>query len=307
LRLVVTRESVPRDRSRDFLVIATVVAEILSPGGKDWQGILLRHDMTNHGPNACHTNFDNSVAAVDDDSAQITGNCGGEVMKLSDQLYDRIHSLIVSGEYPEATRLPTEYELCAKFGVSRPTLREALVRLRKDGLITSRQGSGSFVAKRPEQPALLFPDVDSLADVRDGFTFRRTVEGGAAALAASVRTAQQLQALRRAFKRLDEALKAGEATVDADYGFHTAIANITGNRFFINTLAALHGQMSFAMRLGRSLGQPHRDERIKRVQAEHRAVLEAIEAGDPRKARREMERHIDNAARRLFGRQGSGG
>lgn len=223
-------------------------------------------------------------------------------MKLSDQLYDRIRSLIVSGEYPEAARLPTEYELCAKFGVSRPTLREALVRLRKDGLITSRQGSGSFVAKRPEQPAVLFPAVDSLADVRDGFAYRRTVEGGAAALAASVRTPQQVQALRRAFKRLDEALKAGEATVDADYGFHTAIAGITGNRFFVNTLAALHGQMSFAMRLGRSLGQPRRDERIKRVQAEHRAVLEAIEAGDPRKARREMERHIDNAARRLFGR-----
>ncbi len=65
--------------------------------------------------------------------------------KLSRQIYERIFELIVSGEYPERSRLPSELELSRRFGASRPIVREALARLRDDGLIVSRQGSGSYV------------------------------------------------------------------------------------------------------------------------------------------------------------------
>ena len=76
--------------------------------------------------------------------------------KLSHQVYDRIFERIVSGEYAESSRLPSESDLSRRFGASRPIVREALARLRDDGLIVSRQGSGSYVQRRPDAAVLRF-------------------------------------------------------------------------------------------------------------------------------------------------------
>ena len=75
-------------------------------------------------------------------------------MTLGDQLYDEFFRLIVEGEFPENTRLPAESELASRFGVSRPIVRQALSRLKADGLIVSRRGSGNFVLRRPDPASI---------------------------------------------------------------------------------------------------------------------------------------------------------
>ena len=74
---------------------------------------------------------------------------GRRRQKLSDFLYEQVLGLILSSEYPVGARLPTEADLAARFDVSRPVVREALARLREDGLVVSRQGSGSYVRHLP--------------------------------------------------------------------------------------------------------------------------------------------------------------
>ena len=107
--------------------------------------------------------------------------------KLSDQVYERILSKIVDGAFPENSKLPTEIELSKRLEVSRPVLRQALARLREDEVISSRQGSGSYVMRRPAPQMLDFAPVGSIADIQRCFEFRAAVEGAAAALAAPIR------------------------------------------------------------------------------------------------------------------------
>src|SRR5918996_3809938 len=102
------------------------------------------------------------------------------VAKRSAAIYDSIVGLIVSGEFAENARLPSEVELARRFGASRPVVREALARLRDDGLIVSRQGSGSYVKRRPDQAVLQFVPVGSIAHLQRCFQFRLGLEGAAA-------------------------------------------------------------------------------------------------------------------------------
>ena len=104
--------------------------------------------------------------------------------RRSGGIYEKIFERIVSGELAVNARLPSEADLARSCGVSRPVVREALARLREDGIIVSRQGSGSYVKRRPDSAILRFIPVSSIADVQRGFEFRAGLEGAAAALAA---------------------------------------------------------------------------------------------------------------------------
>ena len=95
-------------------------------------------------------------------------------------------------------RLPSETELARRFGASRPVVREALARLREDGVIVSRQGSGSYVKRRPDPAVLRFVPVGSIADVQRCFEFRAGLEGAAAALAAERWEDADIAEIRRA-------------------------------------------------------------------------------------------------------------
>ena len=76
----------------------------------------------------------------------------GRRQLLSDQLYGQILDQIVAGVLNEGDRLPPEKEICKMFGVSRPVVRDALLRLRADGLLRARQGSGTFVMPQNAEP-----------------------------------------------------------------------------------------------------------------------------------------------------------
>ena len=175
---------------------------------------------------------------------------------LADIAYDEMLELIRSGTWQPRSRLPSEADLCRRFGMSRPILRQALARLRREGLIKSRQGSGSFVigaAERPEivrpaVPVANFPAITSVADLQSFMIFREGVEAEAAAMAAIRRTAAQLVELRHAAGRLQVSVSPNDLSED-DYAFHLAIARASGNPFSVNTVTALRDHLILGLGL----------------------------------------------------------
>src|SRR5262249_31272166 len=128
-------------------------------------------------------------------------------------------------------RLPTEQELMAAFGVSRTVVREAVAALRADGLVTTRQGSGAFVAADASRvPFRIDPEgLSSIEDVLDIMELRLAIEVEAAALAAERITPSTLAPIRRALRAVEVALRKSEGAVLEDFAFHRAIATASGN------------------------------------------------------------------------------
>src|SRR5215216_1831305 len=228
------------------------------------------------------------------------GRLASAVAKRSAAIYDGIVGLIVSGEFAENTRLPSEIELSRRFRASRPVVREALARLRDDGLIVSRQGSGSYVARRPDDAVLRLVPVGSIADIQRCFEFRVGLEGAAAALAAERWQDTDLAQIRSAYQALEVCIRTRQLGVDEDWLFHQAIARATHNHYHVSVQLSLQAHIALGMNLNRNLSMLRTDARLRLVQNEHTAILAAIETRDAAAARAAMETHIENARRRMF-------
>lgn len=219
---------------------------------------------------------------------------------LSDQVYENIFALIVSGEIPVGAKLPTEHALSEQLEVSRPVLRQALRQLREDGVIVSRQGSGSFVQRRPEGAVLDFAPVGSIADIQRTFEFRAAVEAEAAFLAAKRRTSADLEAMRKILVELDRCIAEGALGVDADEMFHEAICAASDNQYFASARSSMKANILTGLNLTRSLSLTKPQERMEMVQQEHYAIFRAIENQDQEAARAAMRAHVENARNRVF-------
>ena len=221
-------------------------------------------------------------------------------LRLSEQIYERIVALIIGGEFTNNSKLPTENELAERFAVSRTIVREALARLRDDGVVLSRQGAGTFVRRQPDSAVLGYAPVGSIADIQRCFEFRVALEGEAAVFASLRADPVAIEKIERAIGALDEVVRQGILGTDADYNFHFAIAEATQNRFFVSTMAQLKTHIDFGINLTRSLSLLRPAGRVQEVQAEHRTIFEAIRAGDSRSSREAMRGHIQNAQHRMF-------
>ncbi|MFN4154385.1 MAG: FadR/GntR family transcriptional regulator [Paracoccaceae bacterium] len=219
---------------------------------------------------------------------------------LADQVYDRLLADIVEGRYPLQSRLPPEEALAHTCGVSRPVLRTALARLRDDGMIASRRGSGSYVVRRPDQSVMQFVPLGSITDIQRCYEFRADVESAAAAWAARRRDAADLEALERAHQQMEASYRQQALGVDADQLLHRSIARATKNPFFLTVLESLAPQIAFGMQLSRSLTLQAAPERQGLVQAEHEAIIQAIRDQNPDAASAAMRDHIIAAQDRMF-------
>ena len=237
--------------------------------------------------------------------AEVTGGAGAghadpQNWKLADHVYEQVLERIMTGEFPQGSRLPPEEELSRTLGVSRPVLRQALRRLREDEIIQSRKGSGSYVLKRPDRSILSFAPVGSIADIQRCFEFRIAVEGEAARLAAERRSDDDLKRIGVALEALDECIRAGTLGSDADEDFHLAVCEASGNRFFADARASMQAQIIFGMNLARSLSLQKTAARLELVQSEHVGIYDAIRRRDRGAAETAMRSHIENARRRVF-------
>ncbi len=223
----------------------------------------------------------------------------GATPKLSDQVATVLRERVAQGQFAPGARLPAEAQLAEALGVSRTVVREAISRLKSEGLLDSRQGSGVFVQTAPVRALRLDPQTGrSATAVIQVVELRRAIEAEAAAIAAERRTAKDLARMRQSLADVDRAVAAGGDGVDEDVRFHRAIAEATGNPYYLAVLEFLGQFLHGATRVTRA-NEARRDDFARQVKEEHAAVLDAIAKGDPAAARRAAARHMLNAAKRI--------
>ena len=218
-----------------------------------------------------------------------------EPRRLYRQIADQIRRLITKGRLAPGERLPAERDLARRLGVSRPSLREALIALEVEGLLEVRVGSGIYVAQRARGAP-----VAQLGDDSGPFEVIRArwmIEGDCAALAATHGTPAQLRAISRAHADLKREAKRHHNPLGADRAFHLRVAEATGNSALVLVVETLWDQRVGPLyrALETKLEYPAMARETLR---EHDAVLRAILARKPSAARAAMHRHMDMTKRR---------
>lgn len=232
--------------------------------------------------------------------------------RLSDNVYNQLLQEITSGQWPLGSRLPPETQLARRFAVSRPVVREALHRLQSDGVVLSRQGSGSYVQRSPMQRVSELTRQYSLHDVLQGFEVRMALETLAARLAARNRSAEQLRHIEATAEDMARALRARgasgsaearQATREADYAFHRAIVLASSNVVLLDAIELLADRVQGGMNVTLALTRESSRQRRERVLDEHQRIVNAIRVSDPDSAAIAMQYHLDQARNRLLDRQ----
>ncbi len=225
---------------------------------------------------------------------------GTGAVRFGDIIYERIVAMIADGKFPVNERLPAEAKLAEIFGASRPVVRDALERLRADGLIVSRKGSGSYVRQKPDSSILKMVPVGSLADVQRFFEFRAGLEAEAAELAARNWQPADQDRIMTALQTLEQCLREGRLGAEEDRELHDAIAVATGNQFHITIRDLFSPHFAIGHSVTRSLSLKRTPEQIRSVQDEHAVIVQAIFARQEIEAHDAMKRHILNARARMF-------
>ncbi|MCX8998180.1 FadR family transcriptional regulator [Rhizobiaceae bacterium BDR2-2] len=221
---------------------------------------------------------------------------------LADGVFERMQKAIKSGAYRPEERLPTEHDLAAEFEVSRPIVREALRRLREQGLIYSRQGAGSFVRAIGLKEPLGFSPLQNVSDLLNCYEFRMTMEPAAAACAAERHDEATLRNIANALEMMRDATNRQSHREDADFLFHLAIAKASENPYFSTAMEALKAHIAVGMRFhGASVKREATG--LARVFEEHAAIFAAIQARDGARARDLMRDHLLGSRERLFERR----
>ncbi len=208
--------------------------------------------------------------------------------RLYRQIADQISVLIKDGEYRPGARLPPERDLAKQLGVSRPSVREALIALEVEGLLDVRVGSGIYVTQpsRRRRSSLL-GDSGPFEVIRA----RRLIEGECAALAAKHASAAQLRAIRDAHADMLRESKHHHNPLGVDRRFHVRIAEASGNSALVLLVQTLWDQRMGPLyrSLERKLEYPKMAAETVR---EHRAIVEAIMRHDAAAARAAMREHM---------------
>lgn len=215
-----------------------------------------------------------------------------EPRRLYRQIADQIAQLIASGEFLPGARLPAERELATSLGVSRASVREAIISLEMGGLVEVRVGSGIFVTAPAIAPA-------AAADAGPGpfelLQARKLIEGEIAAVAAANAAATDLDYLRQCIERMQTHIDDFGVRETSDREFHLGIARATGNGSLELAVEGLWQQR--AELWGRLQQHFHTPELARRTIRDHVAILDAIAARDPTAARAAMRRHLSRVVR----------
>ncbi|RID81400.1 FadR family transcriptional regulator [Peribacillus asahii] len=221
--------------------------------------------------------------------------------KISQIISRELLQMIEKGKYVPGEKLPTEMELASQFGVSRVPIREALSVLRASGVITSRQGGGSYVEESTNTALLqgIKVESDDVQSIKFLFEMRKAIEPEAAYLAAIRRTSEELEEMKLILHQLEkESVEEGKSAIKADVDFHRSIVRATHNPIMIQTIENL--SVLYEKALSITL-QPNTELAHKRrnVFREHQRIVEAIELEEPELARVQCSIHLRNAEKKL--------
>lgn len=224
-----------------------------------------------------------------------------EPRRLYRQIADQIAALIRRGEFKPGARLPPERELARQLGVSRPSVREALIALEVEGFVEVRIGSGVYVTSTHARRAAGRAGKSALPPDSGPFELieaRRLVESECAARAARHASAAHLRQMKAALASMRTDGKRNVVPLEGDQRFHECVADASGNSALAMLVRTLWAQRTGPLFLGL---ERHFDTPAlwSAAIAEHQAILAAIESRDPGAARAAMRRHLDMAARRF--------
>ena len=220
--------------------------------------------------------------------------------KVTDQIIETLRQDIVTGRLGRGTRLPTERELASHFGVSQPTVREAMRALDVMGLVDVRHGSGAFV--RGDSAYVVASALQTLLQIErvsilEALDVREILSRQSARLAATSRTEADLDALDQHLERLehaDEFTNVG-ALVDELAGFQVAVSSAAHNpllssleAFLINLL------LQIQIKALRKRGVGYWRTRSLRFQEDRRQIVEALRARQPERASAAIEAYLEH-------------
>jgi len=221
--------------------------------------------------------------------------------KLSSSVIIQIEKLILQGILRPGDRLPSERELAERFGVSRPSLREAIASLDKKGLLVSKANSGIFVADvlgNAFSPALIELFSSHEESIDDYITFRRDLEGLAAERTAKHGSSTDLQVIQTIFDKMEAAHQkrdpTDEARLDAD--FHLSIIEASHNVIMLHMMRSMYELLRNGVFYNRQKMFQQRTTRFELL-TQHEVINIAIQKRDPDAARKAVETHLDYVAK----------
>jgi DNA-binding FadR family transcriptional regulator len=220
---------------------------------------------------------------------------------MTDFIYEQISGRIMSGAYAPNMRIPPEEELAQEFALSRPVVRNALARLKREGVLSSRRGSGTFVTSTDGASRPTFAPVESIEDVGQCLEFRIRFESAAAAMAAANRNDADLGLIAGALKRIQDSNSRDMlATVDLDIAFHQTVIAATHNRFIVGTYETWLPQIRFSCSLSANLSQSRPQQRQQQIVHGHDRILTAIQDQDSTAASDAMVAHLEAVRLTVF-------
>lgn len=223
-----------------------------------------------------------------------------EPQRLYRQIAEQLRQLMNSGEFAVGSRLPAERDLAVQLGVSRPSVREALIALEVEGMIEVRTGSGIYVqSTKPLKNKTGAAQSDAPAEwgPLEVMSARILVEAEVAALAAQNAQKKDLQVIRNGLQKMKLEAARDEVPRWGDEAFHEGIAQACGNGVLLDTVQRFWQARNGPLfeRLGDYFEHP---ASWQAAIAEHQAVLDAIEARDSSAARKAMQKHLKQAHKR---------
>jgi len=220
---------------------------------------------------------------------------------LAMDVVDALGERIRDGRLAAGVKLPTEAEVMDEFAVSRTVVREALSKLQAAGLVRTRHGVGTFVVGPGDDSAFRIApqQLETLRDVIAVLELRIGVESEAAGLAAQRRSPENLAVMRQALDEFAQAVEQGRDAVAADFRFHREIARATQNEHFAGLLDTLGTKIIPRARLDPAgVLDAEAQVYLRRVNAEHESIYDAIAGQDAEAARAAMRTHLANSRER---------
>ncbi len=228
-----------------------------------------------------------------------------EPQRLYRQIAEQLRTLISAGEWAVGARLPAERDLARQLGVSRPSVREALIAMEVEGWVEVRTGSGVYVLDRSKGPshdgngngraAAISPDEWGPLEL---IRARRVVEGEVAAMAATQARRKHIDAMEKALASMKADADRGVLPLEGDRAFHTAIVESCGNVVLIETIQRFWDSRRGPLfeRLG---GHFETVDSWRSAISEHQAIFDAVRNRDPDAARVAMHAHMDQSHKRF--------
>lgn len=219
---------------------------------------------------------------------------------LSDQVASFILEAIDQRQYEPGDRLPSEATLAKTFGVSRTVIREALARLKYDGILESRQGQGVRVNDAAGRRAFRLDDLREATsnEANHLFELRAILECDAAWLAAQRKDGAIIKKMQTCLHQLDQTIEQDRDGTEPDFDFHHLVVTASQNPYLIELMDFLHVRIKNIIRRARDVSSLH-PGLPEVVQVEHVAIFRAIQDGQKKQAREAMLDHIIQTSKRL--------